>query len=59
MDRLYYVAGRFEDDEAYQRLQQRLVQIDQEHETRGNYFHYLATAPEEAEEPAHLPWPPT
>jgi glucose-6-phosphate 1-dehydrogenase len=46
VDRLYYVYGHFEDDQAYQRLQQRLVQIDQEHETRGNYFHYLATAPE-------------
>jgi glucose-6-phosphate 1-dehydrogenase len=46
VDRLYYVYGHFEDDQAYQRLQQRLVQIDQEHETRGNYLHYLATAPE-------------
>ncbi len=43
---LHYVYGHFEDDQAYQRLQQRLVQIDQEHETRGNYLHYLATAPE-------------
>jgi len=46
VDRLYYVFGHFEDDQAYQRLQQRLVQIDQEHKTQGNYVHYLATAPE-------------
>jgi len=30
----------------YQRLQQQLTEIDQEHGTGGNYLYYLATSPE-------------
>jgi glucose-6-phosphate 1-dehydrogenase len=44
--RIYYVSGRFEDEGAYQRLKDLLAQIDREHQTRGNYLYYLATAPE-------------
>jgi glucose-6-phosphate 1-dehydrogenase len=46
VNRLYYVSGNFEDDQAYQRLQEKLLRIDQETKTNGNYFYYLATAPE-------------
>lgn len=46
VQRLHYVHGHFEDDSAYQRLQELLAKIDQEQQTRGNYFYYLATAPE-------------
>ncbi len=44
--RLYYVAGDLQDGNAYQRLRDLLAQIDKDHGTRGNYFYYLATAPE-------------
>ena len=43
---LHYVCGNFDDDSVYRQLQERLVQIDAEQGTRGNYFYYLATAPE-------------
>jgi glucose-6-phosphate 1-dehydrogenase len=44
--RLYYLQGDLQDPEMYQRLQALLEQIDAQHGTRGNYFHYLATNPE-------------
>ncbi len=44
--RLHYVCGNFDDDSVYQQLQLRLAQVDSEQQTRGNYFYYLATAPE-------------
>ncbi len=43
--RIYYVAGDFDDPAAYAKLRELLAQIDKEHGTRGNYFFYLATAP--------------
>jgi glucose-6-phosphate 1-dehydrogenase len=43
--RIYYITGAFDDAEAYGKLRDLLVQIDKEHGTRGNYFYYLATAP--------------
>ncbi len=43
--RLYYVPGNFEDPGAYAQLRTQLEQVDAEHGTRGNYFHYLATSP--------------
>ena len=43
---LHYVCGNFDDDPVYRQLQERLGQIDAEQGTRGNYFYYLATAPE-------------
>ena len=44
--RLYYVVGDLREVGAYQRLRELLAQIDKDHGTRGNYLHYLATAPE-------------
>ncbi len=45
-DKIYYVAGHFEDGTAYQRLRAMLNQIDRQHGTDGNYFYYLSTGPE-------------
>jgi glucose-6-phosphate 1-dehydrogenase len=43
--RLYSHTGDFDDPEAYQRLAQRLQQMDRERGTGGNYLFYLATPP--------------
>src|ERR1700737_1261178 len=43
--RIYYLSGDFENPQGYQKLRDLLAQIDKEHGTRGNYFYYLATAP--------------
>ena len=43
--RLYYVPGDFADPKTYQQLQNLLSTVDTEHGTHGNYFYYLATAP--------------
>jgi glucose-6-phosphate 1-dehydrogenase len=45
-ERLYYLSGDLQEPATYQQLQNLLSRIDQEHGTRGNYFFYLATAPE-------------
>jgi glucose-6-phosphate 1-dehydrogenase len=44
--RLYYISGNFDDDGLYDRLKVDLARIDKEHGTHGNYFYYLATAPD-------------
>ncbi|HEX2185552.1 MAG TPA: glucose-6-phosphate dehydrogenase, partial [Chloroflexota bacterium] len=44
--RLYYLSGDLQDAGTYPRLQQLLSEVDQSHNTRGNYFYYLATLPE-------------
>jgi glucose-6-phosphate 1-dehydrogenase len=44
--RLYYLSGDVQDAGAYQRLRSLLTEIDKEHGTQGNYFYYLATAPD-------------
>ncbi|HET7209771.1 MAG TPA: glucose-6-phosphate dehydrogenase [Terriglobales bacterium] len=44
--RMYYVPGDFNDPAAYARLRDSLQQVDKDHSTHGNYFFYLATAPE-------------
>jgi len=44
--RMYYVQGDFKDQGAYKRLQETLQQVDKDHNTHGNFFFYLATAPE-------------
>jgi glucose-6-phosphate 1-dehydrogenase len=41
----YYVTGEFEDKNIYPQLKSHLAKIDKEHSTHGNYFFYLATAP--------------
>src|SRR5258708_116969 len=43
--RLYYTAGQFDDPATYAKLTQCLAQADQNHNTHGNYFFYLATSP--------------
>lgn len=44
--RLYYISGDFADAGAFQKLKETLAEADKEHGTRGNYFYYLATAPQ-------------
>ena len=44
--RLHYVAGEFGDKELYPKLRDALAAVDVEHATHGNYFFYLATAPD-------------
>lgn len=44
--RLYYLTGDFGDKNIYSQLSTKLGQLDKEHSTRGNYFFYLATAPD-------------
>ncbi|HMK22485.1 MAG TPA: glucose-6-phosphate dehydrogenase, partial [Terriglobales bacterium] len=44
--RMHYLAGNFDNKETYGSLKQLLSKIDLENSTRGNYFYYLATAPD-------------
>lgn len=44
--RIYYVSGGFGDPAAFQKLKTTLAQVDTSHNTKGNYFYYLATAPD-------------
>jgi glucose-6-phosphate 1-dehydrogenase len=45
-DRLYYLAGSGTDEATFHQLKDLLARVDAEHGTRGNYFYYLATAPD-------------
>jgi glucose-6-phosphate 1-dehydrogenase len=44
--RMYYIQGDFSDPQAYSRLRESLEKVDKDHSTHGNYFFYLATAPD-------------
>jgi glucose-6-phosphate 1-dehydrogenase len=44
--RMYYMTAEFGDKELYPKLKTMLEKLDQEHSTHGNYFFYLATAPD-------------
>jgi glucose-6-phosphate 1-dehydrogenase len=44
--RLYYITAEFDDKNVYSQLKTTLEKLDQEHSTHGNYFFYLATAPD-------------
>ena len=44
-ERLYYQRGDFADPATYSILQDRLSEVDREHNTAGSYLFYLATAP--------------
>ncbi len=44
--RIYYLSGNFDDKQTYPQLKQLLEKIDKDHSTHGNYFYYLATAPD-------------
>src|SRR6266853_1665226 len=43
--RVSYVNGDFDDPATYDRLKDALAKADHEHNSHGNYFFYLATAP--------------
>jgi len=43
--RLYYQCGDFGDPRTYSTVGSRLGQLDQKHNTEGNYLFYLATSP--------------
>src|ERR1019366_478142 len=43
--RISYVSGNFDDPATYDKLKETLAKVDQEHNCHGNYFFYLATAP--------------
>lgn len=45
-ERLYYLSGDFNDDDTLARLKKLLAKIDKERSAEGNYFFYLATAPD-------------
>jgi len=42
---LHYVAGDFNDPATYDKLKETLAKVDKDHDTHGNFFFYLATAP--------------
>ena len=46
LSRIYYLRGDFRDAAKYDELKTLLAQLDQKHQTPGNYFYYLATAPQ-------------
>src|SRR5271157_5980142 len=43
--RIRYVSGDFDNPTTYDKLKATLAQVDKDHNTHGNYFFYLATAP--------------
>ncbi|MEM7758863.1 MAG: glucose-6-phosphate dehydrogenase [Cyanobacteria bacterium P01_A01_bin.40] len=43
--RIYYLSGEFATPDTYSKLKGFLAEIDQKHQTQGNYLYYLATAP--------------
>ncbi|MCI0388122.1 MAG: glucose-6-phosphate dehydrogenase [Acidobacteria bacterium] len=46
LKRIYYISGDVKNVNSYQRLKELIEQADREHGTQGNYFFYLATAPD-------------
>ena len=44
--RAFYITGEFGDASTYQQLKDLLKKVDAEQYTHGNYFYYLATAPD-------------
>ncbi len=46
LQRMYYVAGGFDDKNLYPKLADALKKIDQKHGTHNSFFFYMATAPE-------------
>jgi glucose-6-phosphate 1-dehydrogenase len=51
--RLYYLSGDLQAEATYERLRDLLTEVDAAHGTHGNYFFYLATAPEFFAETVH------
>jgi glucose-6-phosphate 1-dehydrogenase len=46
---IYYHRSEFSDEKGYQRLGERLAEIDQERGTRGNRIYYLSAGPDQFE----------
>jgi glucose-6-phosphate 1-dehydrogenase len=46
LQRTYYVGGDVKDANCYQKLKALIEQADRTHGAHGNYFYYLATAPD-------------
>jgi glucose-6-phosphate 1-dehydrogenase len=46
LQRTYYAGGDVKDANSYQKLKALIEQADQTHGAHGNYFYYLATAPD-------------
>src|SRR6266700_959124 len=44
--RIYYITAEFDDKNLYSQLKTTLEKLDKDHSTHGNYFFYLATAPD-------------
>jgi glucose-6-phosphate 1-dehydrogenase len=44
--RMYYITAEFDDKNVYPQLKTTLEKVDKDHSTHGNYFFYLATAPD-------------
>ena len=45
IERIYYVQGDFQDQQAFARLENQIKEADQKHGTQGNCLFYLAVAP--------------
>ncbi len=43
--RISYINGDFNDPATYEKVKEKVAKVDQEHNSHGNYFFYLATAP--------------
>ncbi len=43
---VFYITGEFADQSTYDQLKQMLQTVDTDYSTHGNYFYYLATAPD-------------
>ncbi len=53
IERIYYLRGDFRDSAKFNALKELLAQVDERHHTPGNYFYYLATAPQFFSEVIH------
>ncbi len=45
-ERIYYIAGSFEDANTFERIKQQLVEVEARHQTAGNAIFYLAVPPD-------------
>jgi glucose-6-phosphate 1-dehydrogenase len=46
LQRIYYIGGDVKDSNSYEKLKTLIEQVNQTHGAHGNYFYYLATAPD-------------
>lgn len=45
VERIHYIAGDFDDPNTFTHLKEVLGKVDQDHGKHGNFFFYMATAP--------------